>query len=76
MAKIHLVRHGEAAAGFGTHKDPGLSELGQKQAESVAHLLATTLVENGPVTVFFQPPCPRLPDRRAACETVAERHSD
>ena len=55
MAKIHLVRHGEAAAGFGTHKDPGLSELGQKQAESVAHLLATTLVENGPVTVFSSP---------------------
>lgn len=55
MAKIHLVRHGEAAAGFGTHKDPGLSELGQQQAESVAQLLATTLISKGPVTIFSSP---------------------
>ena len=55
MAKIHLVRHGEAAAGFGTHKDPGLSELGQQQAERVAQLLSTTLVSNGPVTIFSSP---------------------
>ncbi|XOV84671.1 MAG: histidine phosphatase family protein [bacterium] len=55
MATIHLVRHGEAAAGFGTHRDPGLSELGQKQARSVAALLSTTLVSNGPVTIFSSP---------------------
>lgn len=33
---IFLVRHGEAAAGWGDHVDPGLSELGQRQAEAVA----------------------------------------
>ena len=39
---IYLVRHGEAAASWGDHPDPGLSELGQKQAavESLAKLLA------------------------------------
>jgi len=33
---IYLVRHGEAAAGWGQHPDPGLSEKGQAQAEAVA----------------------------------------
>ncbi|MAN45082.1 MAG: histidine phosphatase family protein [Alphaproteobacteria bacterium] len=36
---IFLVRHGEAAAAWGNHPDPGLSELGRKQAESVAEQL-------------------------------------
>lgn len=36
---IYLVRHGEAAASWGDHPDPGLSELGQKQAEAVADIL-------------------------------------
>ena len=39
---IYLVRHGEAAASWGQSADPGLSELGQQQAEQAAsHLLAT-----------------------------------
>jgi len=33
---IYLVRHGEAAASWGNHPDPGLSELGHKQAEAAA----------------------------------------
>ena len=37
---IYLVRHGEAAAGWGTHPDPGLSEAGQQQAAAVAEWLA------------------------------------
>jgi broad specificity phosphatase PhoE len=37
---IFLVRHGEAAAGWGDHPDPGLSDLGKKQAEAVAETLA------------------------------------
>lgn len=38
---IFLVRHGEAAAGWGDHPDPGLSDLGQRQADAVAaHLKA------------------------------------
>ena len=36
---IFLVRHGEAAASWGDHPDPGLSELGQKQADAVADIL-------------------------------------
>ena len=38
---IFLVRHGEAAAAWGNHPDPGLSELGRKQAEAVAEQLQT-----------------------------------
>ncbi len=33
---IFLVRHGEAAAGWGDHPDPGLSELGHRQATDAA----------------------------------------
>jgi broad specificity phosphatase PhoE len=36
---IYLVRHGEAAATWGDHPDPGLSELGQKQAAVAADAL-------------------------------------
>lgn len=36
---IYLVRHGEAAASWGEHPDPGLSENGQMQAEAVAKTL-------------------------------------
>lgn len=37
---IFLVRHGEAAASWGEADDPGLSPLGQKQAEAVAKTLS------------------------------------
>lgn len=36
---IWLIRHGEAAAGWGDHADPGLSALGHKQAEAVSVIL-------------------------------------
>lgn len=36
---IFLVRHGEAAAGWGDHPDPGLSELGHRQATGAADTL-------------------------------------
>lgn len=38
---IYLIRHGEPAAGWGTHPDPGLTELGVRQAFSAAESLAT-----------------------------------
>lgn len=38
---IYLVRHGEAAASWGNHPDPGLSELGRKQAEAAAGALVS-----------------------------------
>ena len=36
---LYLIRHGEAAASWGNHPDPGLSDLGQAQAEAVAEEL-------------------------------------
>lgn len=39
MTDIWLVRHGEAAASWGEHTDPGLSDLGHQQAEAVAEEL-------------------------------------
>jgi broad specificity phosphatase PhoE len=33
---IYLIRHGEAAAGWEDHPNPGLSELGARQAEAAA----------------------------------------
>lgn len=38
---LALIRHGEPAAGWGDAADPGLSALGQRQAEAVAQELAT-----------------------------------
>ncbi len=40
MARIHLIRHGEAAARWDQDLDPGLSELGRAQAAAVAELFA------------------------------------
>ncbi len=40
MARLYLVRHGEAAAGWGDHDDPGLSALGAQQAAEAAAKLA------------------------------------
>ena len=38
---IYLVRHGEAAAGWGSHPNPGLSDTGQSQANAVAETLVS-----------------------------------
>ena len=43
MPKIYLIRHGRAAASFTDDLDPGLDELGQRQAiEATAALLPLT----------------------------------
>ena len=39
MTSLWLVRHGEAAAKWAEHPDPGLSELGQQQALAAADQL-------------------------------------
>ncbi len=51
MATIHLVRHGKAAAGFDSHLDPGLDELGRSQAIATAEALAPL----GPMPIYSSP---------------------
>jgi broad specificity phosphatase PhoE len=43
VPRLHLVRHGQAAAGWGDDPDPGLSDLGARQARQVARRLAADL---------------------------------
>lgn len=51
MARLYLVRHGRAAAGFGESMDPGLDALGWTQAETAAGRLAPL----GPLPIFTSP---------------------
>lgn len=51
MANVYFVRHGEAAASFADHRDPGLSGLGRLQSKRTAHRLQ----EVGPLPVFTSP---------------------
>lgn len=62
---IYLVRHGEAAAGWGDHADPGLSALGRKQAEAVA----SHLREAG-VRAAVKSPMQRCRETAAAFENL------
>lgn len=51
MPRLHLVRHGEAAAGWDADRDPGLSPLGRAQARAVAASLSPL----GPLPVLASP---------------------
>lgn len=51
MTRLVLVRHGEAAAGWGDDPDPGLSERGREQADAMAAALETA----GPLAVIASP---------------------
>ncbi len=51
MARIYMVRHGQAEAGFGGAMDPQLSALGHAQAEVVAQ----TLASRGPLAILSSP---------------------
>src|SRR5947207_14305321 len=51
MAKLYLVRHGLAAAGFGESHDPGLDEVGRSQADTMARELA----QRGPLPILTSP---------------------
>jgi len=51
MAKIYMVRHGRAEAGFGESMDPGLDALGHSQADAVA----TKFAALGPLPVLSSP---------------------
>ncbi|MFM2073507.1 MAG: hypothetical protein RLZZ623_3771 [Actinomycetota bacterium] len=39
MTRLYLVRHGRAAAGWNTDPDPGLDDIGRRQAVAVAERL-------------------------------------
>lgn len=61
---IYFVRHGEAAAGWGEHPDPGLSDKGWIQSEAVAkHLIALDIEQ-----VFTSP--------MARCQETASAFAD
>ncbi|MCB1845622.1 MAG: histidine phosphatase family protein [Halioglobus sp.] len=62
MIDIYLVRHGEAAASWGEESDPGLSDLGQQQAEAVAHRLLPVLA---PDTRLLSSPLARAQETAA-----------
>ena len=60
MTRLHLVRHGQAAAGWGADHDPGLDDVGRAQARDVARSLAPL----GPLPIVASP-------LRRTCETAA-----
>ncbi|MEP7048371.1 MAG: histidine phosphatase family protein [Ilumatobacteraceae bacterium] len=51
MSRLYLVRHGRASAGWDTHPDPGLDEIGRRQAAAVARKLASL----GPLPILTSP---------------------
>jgi broad specificity phosphatase PhoE len=51
MARLYMVRHGRASAGFGESMDPGLDLLGKSQAEDVAARLQSL----GPLAIVSSP---------------------
>jgi len=51
MPRLHLVRHGRAAAGWNVDPDPALDDLGQRQALEVAEKLTRL----GPLPVLSSP---------------------
>jgi broad specificity phosphatase PhoE len=51
VTRLYLVRHGRAAAGWDSDPDPGLDDLGRRQAREVAERLAPL----GPLPVLTSP---------------------
>jgi broad specificity phosphatase PhoE len=51
MARVYMVRHGRAEAGFGGTMDPALDALGREQAGAVAETLAPL----GPLPIVSSP---------------------
>src|SRR5205809_892132 len=51
MARVVLVRHGRAAAGWGDDRDPGLDATGHAQAAAMAERLAP----QGPLPLVTSP---------------------
>lgn len=74
---IFLVRHGEAAAGWGESPNPGLSELGRQQAAAAAQQISQCLVQH---TLLLSSPLQRavetaVPLARLLRQTVEENEA-
>ncbi len=67
---IFLVRHGQASASWGEHKDPGLSPLGLEQAEAAGR----ALVEAGVIRAATSPLL-RCRETARPFERLAETHT-
>ena len=65
MARITMVRHGQAAAGFGEDHDPGLSPLGRQQAAAAADAVESL----GPLPILCSP----LRRCRETAQALADR---
>ena len=65
MAKLYLVRHGKAKAGWDSDHDPGLDELGLRQARATAEILAPL----GPLPIVTSPMA-RTRETSAALEDI------
>ena len=55
VIRVHLVRHGRAAAGWDTDPDPGLDEVGREQAAATAARLAELAVSGAEHDVVSSP---------------------
>jgi broad specificity phosphatase PhoE len=67
---IYLVRHGEPAAGWGAHPNPGLSDLGHRQAFATAEFLAQAGAKRAIVS-----PLQRCRETAAPFEKLMETHA-
>jgi broad specificity phosphatase PhoE len=67
---IYLIRHGEPAAGWGAHPDPGLSELGHRQASAAAETLAEAGAKRAIVS-----PLQRCRETASPFEKAMETHA-
>jgi broad specificity phosphatase PhoE len=67
---IHLIRHGEPAASWGAHPDPGLTELGVRQALAAAEELAKLGAKRA-----ITSPLARTRETAAQYEKLMETHA-
>jgi broad specificity phosphatase PhoE len=69
MVRLYLVRHGQASSTWAEHHDPGLSDLGRREAEAAARDLAP----RGPLAILSSP-LARARETAAPLERLWETH--
>ncbi|RYG34019.1 MAG: histidine phosphatase family protein [Burkholderiales bacterium] len=67
---IYLIRHGEPAGAYGAHPNPGLTELGTRQALAAAETLAKAGAKRG-----ITSPLARSRETAAQFEKLMETHA-